>query len=281
MRGGSVETDTALVFEAADNAEARDFFVVDLEFYEGPLHVLLELARAQKVDLTKISILQLADQYLAFIAEARKKRIDVAADYLVMAAWLTFLKSRLLLPKPARPTDEAAPEEAAEVLSFRLERLNAMREAAKALMQRPLWGRELFGCGAPQKATPPDLGRAPAIGFDLYDLMRAYGDIVRKQARMRVHTIRPRPILALAEARKRLEAGLSGLDDWTDLGAVTPDPQDLPEAPPLTSALASTFFAVLELSRDGALDLRQEEAFAGLFMRRARARDRASGTRAG
>lgn len=275
------DSDPVLAFDAAENAEARDFFVVDLEFYEGPLHVLLELARAQKVDLGKLSILHLAEQYLAFIADARKRRIDIAADYLVMAAWLTFLKSRLLLPKPVRPADESAPEEALEVLSFRLERLNAMREAAKALMQRPLWGRDLFGCGAPQKATPPETNGPVAAPFDLYDLMRAYGDIVRKQARRRVHTIRPRPILALAEARKRLEAGLAELKDWTDLGAVTPDPQELPDTPPMTSAVASTFFAVLELSRDGALDLRQDEAFAALFLRRSRDGVRSAGQQAG
>lgn len=254
--------------DAAQEADARQLFCVDLDGFEGPLHLLLSLAREQKVDLRHISILALADQYLSFIDAAKHRRIDIAADYLVMAAWLAYLKSRLLLPKPPKLDPKDAPETDAYTLTFRLARLDAIRRNAKALMERRVLGRDVFARGMPENYEPlraQSVDERPA--HDLYDLMRAYGEIVRKQAKARLYAIRPRPVLALADARKRLELTLQRFQDWAPLSAMAPDPADLPLPPPRSSALASTFFAALELARDGTADLRQADLFAELYVR--------------
>ncbi|HZZ88605.1 MAG TPA: ScpA family protein, partial [Caulobacteraceae bacterium] len=161
-----------LDFEATREAvETGDALIVDLDAYEGPLDVLLVLARAQKVDLLQVSIARLADQYLAFVREARRKRFSLAADYLVMAAWLAWLKSRLLLPKPERAGDESPADETAQNLAFRLARLDAMRKAAEALLGGPVLRRDVFGRGDPEEAT---IVSSTRIAGDLYELMEAY-----------------------------------------------------------------------------------------------------------
>ena len=267
-------------FDAADEADEPQRFCVDLDGFEGPLHLLLSLAREQKVDLHHISILALADQYLAFIDAAKHKRIDIAADYLVMAAWLAYLKSRLLLPKPPKLDPKDTPETDAYTLTFRLARLDSIRRNAKALMERRILGRDVFTRGMPETYEPlraRDVDEAPA--HDLYDLMRAYGEIVRKQAKARIYAIRPRPVLALADARKRLELTLQRYQDWAPLSVMAPDPADLPSPPPRSSALASTFFAALELARDGTADLRQADLFSELYLRGCHRSERSKGSR--
>jgi segregation and condensation protein A len=251
-------------FAAAGLAvEDGEALIIDLDGYEGPLHVLLALARSQKVDLLKLSILKLAEQYLAFVQSARRQRFALAADYLVMAAWLTYLKSRLLLPQRERPAPEEPPaEEAAKSLAFRLAKLDAMRRAAEALAGRPQLGREVFTRGDPEavRVTPSE-----NLEGDLYDLMRAYADQRRSQS---VRHYRPAPAqaYALEDARARLRSMMPQLKAWRSLSAVAP----LAEAeggPSRASYLASTLSASLELVKEGALEARQAEAFADLYLR--------------
>ncbi len=202
----------AFDFEAAGRAaEDGEALIIDLDGYEGPLHVLLALARTQKVDLLKLSILKLAEQYLAFVQQARQLRFSLAADYLVMAAWLAYLKSRLLLPKPERPADEAAPaEEQAQGLAFRLAKLDAMRRAVEALRARPLLGREVFVRGDPQAVR---IVSSSQIEGDLYGLMRAYADQRKGHAARNYKP--PAPVAyPLEEARTRLRGLMPELKAW-------------------------------------------------------------------
>ena len=236
-------------------------FIVDLTGFEGPLDVLLTLARKQKVDLARISILELADQYLAFIGAARPIRLDLAADYLVMAAWLAYLKSRLLLP--AAEPEEPAAEVLAERLALQLRRLEAMRQTAKRLFARPLLGREVFVRGAPE-GVPVE--RAVRFEATLYDLLSCFAEQRRRNESLTLR-IRPHRLFTIEEAMRRLGALLGGLPDWETLSRLLPG--GLQEALLQRSALASTFAASLELARLGQLQLRQFIPFGPLYMRRA------------
>ena len=245
-------------FEAP--ARDADRLTLDLDGWEGPLDLLLTLARAQKVDLARISILALVEQYLAFIADARKLRLEIAADYLVMAAWLAYLKSCLLLPKDS--TVEPGPEELAMRLQLRLQRLQAMREAGARLIARDRIGRDVFLRGRPEGLK---VVRRSAWTSDLYDLIAAYG-IVRARSEPAVHVVTRRPVMTLEEAIHRLE-GLIGLRlEWTALEAFLPDTRD-PEY--RRSALASSFVAALELARLGKVEIEQEQTFSTLYVRAA------------
>ena len=253
-----------LDFSAAENAALDgEALIVDLDGYEGPLHVLLALARSQKVDLLKLSVLKLAEQYLAFVQAARRRRFSLAADYLVMAAWLAYLKSRLLLPRPEQPKpDELPAEEVAARLAFRLAKLDAMRKAADALKARPQLGREVFGRGDPEAVRILPSGR---IEGDLYTLMSAYiGQRRKEQARR--YTPAPPQAYALEDARERLRRLLPELARWTPLAGVAPFAPE-GQGPSRASYVASTLSASLELVKDGALEARQLEAFADIYLR--------------
>ena len=252
---------------AASAAEDGEALIIDLDGYEGPLHVLLALARSQKVDLLKLSVLKLAEQYLAFVHEARRRRFSLAADYLVMAAWLAYLKSRLLLPKAERPPAEATPaEEVAARLAFRLAKLAAMRDAAEALRTQPHLGRDIFGRGDPEAIRIIPSGR---IEGDLYELMSAYiGQ--RRRGEQRSYKPAPPQAYPLEDARERLRRMLPDLDRWTPLAGVAPIGTAM-AGPSRASFLASTLSASLELVREGDLEARQLEAFADIYLR---ARDR-------
>ena len=235
--------------------------VLDLDGYEGPIDLLLALARDQKVDLARISILQLADQYLAFIAEQRRLQLEVAADYLVMAAWLAYLKSRLLLPDP--PDDDSAPTaaELAEALGHRLGILEAMQRAGATLMARPLLGRDVFARGAPDGLTMVD---QPIFELSLYDLLKAYADSHRRQ-HGQVLTILPSAYQSLSDALEHLARFIGHVPDWRELVAFLPD--ELGGGALRKSALAATFAATLELAKAGQVELRQDRAFGPLFLR--------------
>jgi len=244
-------------------SEQRDAsgLVLDLDGYEGPIDLLLALAREQKVDLARISILQLADQYLAFIAEQRRLQLEIAADYLVMAAWLAYLKSRLLLPDP--PADETGPSavELAEALAHRLRLLEAMQRAGASLMARPLLGRDVFMRGAPEGLATVD---QPIFELSLYELLKAYGDSHRRQ-HGQVLTILPSAYQSLADAMEHLRRFVGHVPDWRELAAFLPD--DLRDGPLRKSALAATFAATLELAKAGQVELRQDRAFGPLYLR--------------
>jgi segregation and condensation protein A len=257
-----------LDFEAAQvAAEADEALIVDLEGFEGPLDVLLALARGQKVDLLQISVAKLADQYLAFVREARRRRFSLAADYLVMAAWLTWLKSRLLLPKPERGAAGEPPvEEVAAQLAFRLAKLDAMRTAADTLLARPALGRDVFGRGDPEAAR---LISSSRIAGDLYELMDAYVSQRKRDVRRR-YSPTPQQAFPLEEARERLRGLLPELKRWTPLTGVAPM-QASAGGPTRASFVASTLSATLELVREGDLEARQLEHFAEIYLRRRRA----------
>ncbi len=256
MAGVGVSTDE---FEV-ERAEGEPAFTVDLDGFEGPLDLLLELARRQKVDLARISVLALAEQYLAFVEQARKLRLELAADYLVMAAWLAYLKSRLLLPSPNRAENVEATD-LADALAQRLRRLEQIRRAAEALFARPLLGRDVFARGAPEP-----IARGGAIVYEatLYDLLSAYARQTQKHARSRVR-LKPRVVWSLAEAREALTRMIGEIADWTDLDswliAYGVEPKFR------RTARASSFSASLELAREGRIELRQDAAFAPLWLR--------------
>ncbi|CCG09638.1 segregation and condensation protein A [Pararhodospirillum photometricum] len=251
----------------ADQGEEEDRLidlVLNLQGFEGPIDVLLTLARDQKVDLTRLSILQLAEQYLAFVAAARRLRLDLAADYLVMAAWLAYLKSRLLLPLPKESAEEPSGEAMASALQFQLRRLEAMQHAGQALMARPRLGHDLFARGAPEGLA---MIRQPVYQGRLHDLLRAYGAVRRAADRPRVLTVEPFDLYSVDDALKRIEAMLGPAGDWTALAAFLPEPSAV--ALVRRSAVAATFVAALELTRQGLLDLRQDGGpDAPLFVRK-------------
>ena len=256
----------ALDFEAAEQAShSGEALVLALDGYEGPLHLLLALARGQKVDLLQISIAQLAEQYLAFVETQRRLRFGLAAEYLVMAAWLAYLKSRLLLPKAqAHESEEPPVEELAEALAFRLAKLDAMRRAAEALKLSPQLGRDVFPRGAAAERT---VRAAPALQADLYDLMSAYAGARLRPLAAQYHPPARVEAYPLEAARERLHQLLPRLRAWTPLDEVAPDGHLDGEGPGRASCLASTFSAGLEMTRDGALELRQAQAFAALYLR--------------
>ena len=257
------ERDALLEWENGEaELEAGDRLVVDVEGFEGPLDLLLALARTQKVDLAKISVLALAQQYLDFIAEARRLRLEIAADYLVMAAWLAFLKSKLLLP--AEPSEEGEPTgvELAALLAFRLKRLDAMREASAQLMTRKRLGRDVFARGLPE---PMRVTRKSIYGANVYDLLKAYS---QQRQRMAVRSLRmpPRAVWSLKDARDELERLLGMTLDWAPLDRLLAEFLVEPEL--RRTALASSFTASLEMTREGTLELRQSKSFAPLLVRR-------------
>jgi len=242
---------------------AAETLVVDVEGFEGPLDLLLALARTQKVDLARISVLALAQQYLDFIAEARRLRLEIAADYLVMAAWLTFLKSKLLLPAQQDIEDEPTGEELGRLLAFRLKRLHAMREAAAALMTRKRLGRDVFARGMPE---PLRITRKSTYQANLYDLLKAYAQQRQRNA-VKSWEVRQRTVWSLKKARDELERLLGTSCDWAPLDQLLAE--FLVGGPELRrTALASGFTATLEMAREGALELRQAKMFARLLVRR-------------
>lgn len=244
---------------AAGQGEA---FVVDVDGFEGPLDLLLALARNQKVDLTRISILALADQYLAFIEAARRGRLELAADYLVMAAWLAYLKSRLLLPAPPQQDGPSA-EELAAAFTRRLRHLERIRRAAEELMARPQMGRDTFPRAVPEAPEPP---RVYVYTATLYDLLTAYARQRQTQALSHV-TLKTRAVWSLADARARLERllGTEAVGEWMRLDQFLLDYVAEPEQ--RATALASSFSASLEMVREGMLDIRQDAPFAPLWLR--------------
>ncbi len=245
---------------AAGRSRGSSDFLVSLDGYEGPLDVLLTLSRQHKLDLTGISILDLAEQYLTFIAEARRLRLEVAADYLVMAAWLAYLKSRLLLP-PQPGDEEPTGEELAARLQHQLQRLEAMREAADTLMQRERLGVDIFPRGAPEGVT---VIRKSHYECSLYDLLMAYVGQVDRSV-MESVTLRPPAILSIEEAVRRLSLFLGNMPDWASLEAFLPT--ELKVGLELRSALASTFTASLELAKQGRLHLRQGQSFGPIYIK--------------
>ncbi|WP_082724718.1 segregation and condensation protein A [Paracoccus aminovorans] len=249
---------------ASDRAAARadEVLVVDVEGFEGPLDLLLNLSRMQKVDLLQISVLELADQYLAFVDQARALRIELAADYLVMAAWLAFLKSRLLLP-PDPEAEGPSAEEMAAHLAFQLERLNAMREAAARLMARDRLGQDRFARGAPEVVTRQ---RQVAWQAGLIDLMRAYARL-RTRDEFRPYAFDRRDVFTMEQALDRVRGLIGFAGDWTQLAAFLPEGW---EADPQRrrSATAATFAATLELARQGRLEISQSASFAPITIRR-------------
>jgi segregation and condensation protein A len=247
----------------AELVEGEPALVVDVAGYEGPLDLLLALARTQKVDLAKISILALADQYLQFIEAARKIRLELAADYLVMAAWLAFLKSRLLLPEPPAAEGPSA-EEMATALANRLRRLEAIREAANRLMNRPQFQRDIFPRGNPEAIAEI---RHPKYTATLYDLLTAYATQRQSRVLASVHLAK-RTVWSLAEARASLERliGMAETEDWGCLDeyllSYVADPTQR------ATVFASSFAAALELVREGEMELNQKQAFAPLYFRK-------------
>ena len=258
------ERDDVSDWEQDDGQEpsAGETLVVDVEGFEGPLDLLLALARTQKVDLARISVLALAQQYLDFITEARRLRLEIAADYLVMAAWLAFLKSKLLLPAEQDEDGEPSGEELAQLLAFRLKRLDAMREAAAQLMTRKRLGRDVFARGMPE---PLRITRKSTYQADLYDLLKAYAQ-QRQRTAVRTWQVRQRTVWSLKEAREELERLLGMTCDWAPLDQLLAEFLVGPEL--RKTALASGFTATLEMTREGALEIRQTKVFAPLLVRR-------------
>ena len=244
--------------ERGDNEPA---LVVDVDGFEGPLDLLLTLARQQKVDLARISILALADQYLTFIEQARALRLELAADYLVMAAWLAYLKSRLLLPETDTPEAQSA-EEMAAALAYRLKRLEAFREVAQKLMDRPQLERDTFTRGDPEPIAEI---KTPLWSATLYDLLTAYATQRQKQVLGRVRFAQ-RKVWSLADARSAVERLIGISADWNCLDDFL---IEYMVEPALASTVrASSFAATLELVREGAIDMQQHAAFAPLYVRK-------------
>jgi segregation and condensation protein A len=247
---------------AVDRGTDEPTLIVDVGGFEGPLDLLLTLARQQKVDLAKISILALAEQYLAFIEQARRTRLELAADYLVMAAWLAYLKSRMLLPEPVAPEGMSAAD-MAKALALRLQRLEAIREAGTKLFERPMLGRDVFGRGDPQPIAEI---KRPEWSATLYDLLSAYASERQRRVLARVRLAK-RAVWSLADARSMLErlVGTSSgewgrLDEYLLAYAVEPAMR--------ATALASSLAATLELVREGAMEVHQSAAFAPIYLRK-------------
>jgi len=259
-----------LKFEAADNAaDEGEGLLLDIDGYEGPLHLLLELARKQKVDLARISILELAEQYISFIKTAQDLRIELAADYLVMASWLAYLKSRLILPKDG--DEELMPEadELAAHLAFRLQRLEAMRRASAGLFRLPQEGQAVFKRGMPEGLRSRT---TPLWNAEIFDILQAYGTS-RSRSAIQNHKL-PKPlVLSLEGARTRLRRAIMALssdsEDWTSLESLFPAKDEFDEDIPIESIKASSLLASLELTKEGHMELRQTGAFTPIFVRSA------------
>jgi len=235
--------------------------IVDVEGFEGPLDLLLTLARQQKVDLHKISILALADQYLMFIEQARKVRLELAADYLVMAAWLAYLKSRLLLPEAA-PGEGPSAEDMALALAHRLRRLEAIREFATKMMERPQLGRDVFQRGLPEPIAEI---KKPEYTATLYDLLSAYA-VQRQRTTLSRVRFKKRTVWSLAEARETLERLIGQSSDWSRIDSFLI--QYVVEPALAATVFASSFASALELVRDGRAEIHQKDAFSPIYMRK-------------
>ena len=260
------ETSSLEVLEYSDTTEARiasEALLIDIEGYEGPLDLLLTLARTQKVDLRKISVLALAQQYLAFVEQAKRLRIELAADYLVMAAWLAFLKSRLLLP--ANP-EEGGPsgEELAAHLAFQLERLEAMRRSAARLMARDQLGRDFFARGISE-----DISVRKRIEYKatVLDLMQTYARLKTKESFAPLHLEDRNHILTIEQALDQMKSLMGHVIDWADLSQFLPDGWS-EDPKKRRSATAATFAASLELVKAGFMEIRQTDSFAAIQLRK-------------
>ena len=236
--------------------------VVDVGGFEGPLDLLLDLARTHKIDLAQISILALVNQYLAFIDRATVMRIDVAADYLVMAAWLAYLKSRLLIPQPPN-SDETSPQDMAARLAFRLRRLQAMRESVDSLMKRPLLNKQVFARGKPE---PLAVEVTREYADNLLDLLKAYADRRQRKVVRQTYTVKRQITWSIKEAREAIERLVGQMDGWGTFDHWIE--HFLASKETRRSVRASSFTASLELARDGRIELRQEEAFRPIYLRR-------------
>ncbi len=245
---------------ASDAGEDIDALIVNIDGYEGPLDVLLDLARHQKVDIRRISMVALVDQYLAFVEEAKKRNLELAADYLVMAAWLAYLKSKLLLPVGDEDGDEPTADEMAARLAFQLQRLEAMRNAVEALQGRPQFGINIFPRGAPEGVR---IKRTADWQASMYDLLRAY-TTQRISKLDRDYHVDPPKVYTIEMARLRLERILGAIPEWTELRSlVHADDVDAPE----TSIVASAFNAALEFAKDGRIELRQLGHFEPIYLK--------------
>lgn len=260
-RPGATPMDAVWENAESNRATGDPALVIDVDGFEGPLDLLLHLARTQKVDLAKISVLALAEQYLQFVEKARALRLELAADYLVMAAWLAYLKSRLLIPQNPKG-DEPSGEEMAAQLAFRLKRLEAMREAATRLVNRNRLGRDVFARGAPEAIVTD---RISSFDASLYDLLTAYAAQRQRQMVSQV-TIGRRRVWSLSDARVILVRLIGELKDWTALDQYLvrylSDPEER------VTAIASSFAASLEMVREGRLEIRQDGVFQPIYMRR-------------
>lgn len=237
--------------------------LLDLDGFEGPIDILLALARDQKVDLTKISILKLADQYLEFITEARELRLELAADYLVMAAWLAYLKSRLLLPSVEEDGEQLSAAEMAERLAFQLQRLEAMRKIGRSLMERPRLNRDFFARGAPEAV---EVVNHSVYDLSLFELLKSYGEF-RTRENITSLRIDPTELFSTEAALDRLRSLLGDVPDWATLSTFLP--ADMPRGLVARSAMAATFAASLEMVKAGELMVRQEGTFAPIYVRKA------------
>jgi len=252
------------LWEGPGSAATEDTALyLELDGWEGPLDLLLDLARRQKVDLRKISILELVDQYLAYIERAEALRLELAADYLVMAAWLAYLKSALLLPREEQ--EDPSPEELALRLQLRLQRLGAMREAAARLMGRDRLGRDVFARGAPEGLR---VDRRNRWQCEWFDLVKAYGEVKQRTDPV-VHMVKDRMVMTLESALSRVSSMLGVALDWMELRDFLPPAHDGEWADPRLrrSALASSFVAALELARTGKAEIEQEEIFGPLLLK--------------
>jgi segregation and condensation protein A len=247
------------------SSDSGENLVLRLEGFEGPMDLLLDLARAQKFDLAKISILSLVDQYLAVIEGARRVRLELAADWLVMAAWLTWLKSRLLVPAAANDDLESG-EMAAEALAARLREMNVIRTLAAWFSSRPVLGQDVFARGAPESHVDYDRSR---IVIEAGPFVRAYLDAIRRGTKTTTYAPRPLTLWTVQDALRRLSDLVGSLPDWTILEEFLPEHLDSPTE--RRAALSSTLLASLEMARGGAVRLRQEEAFGPILVRRGNA----------
>jgi segregation and condensation protein A len=245
----------------AGRSDPAQTLILRLEGYEGPLDALLDLAHHQKVDLREISVLALAEQYLRFVEEAQSRNLQLAADYLVMASWLTYLKTRLLLPKQDDDGEELSGEEIAALLAHRLRRLDAMRKSAQNLMKRRVLGRDVF----PRGMRGTEVRRTTHTAAELYDLLQAYSR-QRLRAAAPERRAEPIPVYRIEEARDALRAALSRQEDWFELTGLA---RGNPFAGPKEGVVASTFTAALEAARDGQATLRQDEAFDPILVKAA------------
>ena len=257
-----------------DEVRPEDALAIDIAGFSGPLDLLLALARTHKIDLAQISVGALVDQYLAFIAEAKRINLEVAAEYLVMAAWLAYLKSRLLLPKEKSADEEPSGEELKARLYFRLQRLEAMRRVSAQLMTRKRLDQDVFYRGAPETVRTV---RETIWTATIYDLLKAYGD-QRRRTIKRVHVVKKRQVWSIKEARRQLETLVGrSTGEWVQLDLFLHQYLPVEAAPAVSrSVLASSFGATLEMAREGLIELRQDAMFGPIQMRRAAGAQRLS-----